>query len=372
MFIRCSMICFLSVVLISANTASAEESKLVQKVYAVSDLVVAPVRHEGEAKTSSEDSLIKLITDTISPRSWGERGGRGTIDYHPLTKSLVVCQTVDVQDQIADLLAAERRLLNSEISVEVKFVDVTAKVFRDLQQKGILSKQDKKTHAHGNLAYLDDAEVHRLMEALQDDVRSNVMQAPKLTSRNGQTTAFDLSEKQFFVTGMKIVSRGDRIEYRPKIEFISLGTRLKLRSLISADGRFIRVHLDVKQSNVAAGEIPLFPITTPAPDGKGGTVTQYIQRPRIDKWSIKRTLAIPEGHTTVLTGFKGSLYQVEARNEYGPPILRDIPIVGRLFRTVGYGRETHRLLVLVTPRILAPVEEEAEPHPSESGTALVP
>ncbi|HEY7153887.1 MAG TPA: hypothetical protein VH575_07990 [Gemmataceae bacterium] len=368
MSVRCQIVCLLSAVLLSASVGRAGESRLKQQVYAVSDLVVPA---EGAAPaTMPEDRLIKLITDTIAPRSWSEKGGRGTIDYYPTTMSLVVNQTPDVQDQIGDLLAALRRLLDTEVSVEVKFVDVAAKVFEDLQRDDILSKQGKKTHARGNVAFLDDAEVLRLMDEVQSDVRSNVMQAPKLTTFSGQTAKINCIDEQGFVTGLEIVHCDDHIEYRPQKETVPLGVRAELRSVISADRRFVRVHLDMKQSNLATPETPEFPIKTPALDNKGGMVTHYIQQPRINKWSVKRALAIPDGHTAVLTGFKGSMYQVEGRNKYGPPILSKIPILGDLFCTTAYGYETHHLLVLVTPRIHVKAEEE-EKKSSESACGKV-
>jgi hypothetical protein len=58
---------------------------------------------------TTEESLMQLITSTVEPGSWSERGGPGTIEYHPLTMSLVINQTPDVQERVADLLAALRR-----------------------------------------------------------------------------------------------------------------------------------------------------------------------------------------------------------------------------------------------------------------------
>ncbi len=205
---RCRIVALISAVLLSAGAGRAEDAKLEQKVYSVADLVV-PVgdADQGEksaaatgwaaarmkpSKTASaevrlkkappgvthEDRLIKIITDTIAPSSWSERGGSATIEYFPLGMSLVIYQTPDVQDQIADLLAALRRLQDIEVAVEVKFVDVATDVFQALQRKGILGDPDKNTHHSGGVACLNDAQILRFMDAIQEDVRTNVMQAP--------------------------------------------------------------------------------------------------------------------------------------------------------------------------------------------------
>ena len=57
-----------------------------------------------------QDLLMDLITNTIKPNSWSKMGGPGTIDYFPLGMTLVINQTPDIQEQIADLLQQLRRL----------------------------------------------------------------------------------------------------------------------------------------------------------------------------------------------------------------------------------------------------------------------
>src|SRR5258708_16430854 len=72
-----------------------------------------------------EDVLIKLITNPIEPNSWAEMGGAGMIDYFPLGMALVVNQTPDIQEQIAELLAALRRLQDVEVAIEVRFITIS-------------------------------------------------------------------------------------------------------------------------------------------------------------------------------------------------------------------------------------------------------
>ena len=76
-----------------------------------------------------EEQLIKLITNTIEPRSWSDLGGSGTIDYHPLTMGLVINQTPDIQEQILDLLNSLRRLQDQEVALEVRFISISDDFF---------------------------------------------------------------------------------------------------------------------------------------------------------------------------------------------------------------------------------------------------
>ncbi|HTU20857.1 MAG TPA: hypothetical protein VMG10_22585 [Gemmataceae bacterium] len=363
MFARCRAVYMLVALLLFASAGQAGEGRLVQRVYAVSDLVVA-ADNESES-TTSEEQLIKLITDTIAPRSWSGKGGRGTIDYHPLTMALVVNQTPEVQDQIADLLTALRRQQEMQVSVEVKFVEVPKEMFQDLKRKGLLGKPHKKKHAPDNVSFLDDAGVLRFIEAVQNDPHFGVMQASKMTMFSGKKTAFNAVEPRKFVTGMEVV-RGDKgPQYKQKTEIIPLGVQLSLQPLISADGRFVRVHLDAKMNDLVSDDLPLLPITTrieprqdAGPDAVPVVFTTFTQEPRVNKLGVNRTLNIPDGNTAVLTGLSK---KCEVRTEYEVPVLSQIPVVGRMFRSIGYGCETHQVLVLVTPRIQAR-QETKEKH----------
>ncbi len=81
------------------------------------------------ASNTQEEMLIKLISSTVSPQSWEAMGGPGTIDYHPLTMALVINQTVEIQEQIEDLLRALRRLQDVEVAVEVRFITISEEFF---------------------------------------------------------------------------------------------------------------------------------------------------------------------------------------------------------------------------------------------------
>ena len=94
--------------------------------------------------------------------------------------------------------------------------------------------------------------------------------------------------------------------------------------------------------------MPLFPITTfITPVFEGGAqgqpipFTQFIQQPTFTTVTVQTTVSVPDGGTVLLGGLKPLS---EGRNEFGPPVLSKIPYLNRLFKNVGYGRETSSLL----------------------------
>lgn len=212
------------------------------------------------------------------------------------------------------------------------------------------------------LAFLSDIQVFMFMEAAQGDRRTNVMQAPKLTLFNGQTSTINISDQQFFVTNVNVVGFGGQIVFVPQNNPFPLGVQLAIQAVVSADRRFVRLNLTPTLSNIASAIVPLFPVTTfITPVFEGGAqgqpipFTQFIQQPQISTVTIQTTVSIPDGGTVILGGLKTLS---EGRNEFGPPVLSKLPYINRLFKNVGYGREAQSLLLMVTPRIIINQEEE--------------
>lgn len=75
------------------------------------------------------DSLIQLITQTIQPSSWQEVGGPGSIEQFETNLSLVVSQTQEVHEQIADLLEQLRKLQDLQVTIEVRFITLSDSFF---------------------------------------------------------------------------------------------------------------------------------------------------------------------------------------------------------------------------------------------------
>jgi type II secretory pathway component GspD/PulD (secretin) len=389
--------------------------------------------HAGRAPRqpgqSMEDILIRLISETIEPYSWADKGGTGKIEYYPLGMSLVVSQTPDIQEQVQQLLDRLRELQELQVTVEVRFVTLSESFYErigidfDVQidddqtrfepqvvansfaPPGFINESDHLDNVvvgltpAGNfttdldipinsssfsraippfgrfpnslgsnggidlgLAFLSDIEVFLFLEAAQGDQRSNLMQAPKLTLYNGQTATLNVTDSQFFVTNVVAnTTIGGQTLFVPQNQPVQTGLTLLLQAVISADRRYVRVSLAPNFSSLSPN-VPLFPITvfvTPiiADDIQGTPIPfqQFIQQPAFTSLSVSTTVSVPDGGTVLMGGLKTLN---EGRNEFGPPILSKIPYINRLWRNQGYGRDATSLMIMVTPRIIIPEEEE--------------
>jgi len=374
------------------------------------------------------DQLIELITTTVEPESWEELGGPGSIAPFSTNLSLVVSQTQEVHDRLADLLAQLRRLQDLQVTIEVRFITLNDNFFErvgvdfDFQIQDNTSVTDLTRATSGSpsitigidqdnnptgdldlqfnqslfgntiptigglvtpatagatfgFAMLSDIETFFFVQAAQGDLRSNVMQAPKVTLFNGQTAFVSDTTQTPFVTSVIPVVGDFAAAQQPVIVVLNEGTSLSVQAVVSPDRRFVRLTLVPFFSRIGNVEEFTFEGTTSSrsdstvedPDAADGGTTNdeeeettsgtTIQLPQFSFVTVSTTVSVPDGGTVLLGGIKRLS---EERRERGVPVFSKLPYINRLFRDVGIGRETQSLMMMVTPRIIIQEEEEAK------------
>lgn len=332
-----------------------QAAALVEKAYAVADLVV-PIRMDLEAdKTDQqtlEGQLMETLRASVAPDSWRGQGGAGTMHYFSQGMSLVIRQTPQVHDRIGALLADLRRPQDVEVAIEVRFLYLADGAAMEQPPAG-----DKETR------FLTDLQVYQLLEAAQADRKTSIVQVPKLTVANGQRARMQSTHSQYFLTGVNPTKVNDRVIFAPNNEAIETGVKYTVRPLVSADQRFVELSFCLSLTSID-DPVPLIPVQVPVEGPQPTPAYQmFLQQPRVATTKLDRLLRVPDGATALLDA---GMVAVEARNEFTVPVLSRVPYVGRLFRNVGYLRDTQRLLVLVTPRVIV---HEANQAPTTSRSA---
>jgi Flp pilus assembly secretin CpaC len=264
-------------------------------VYPVADLVIPPdtrpitvsvgmeatMSRPRKKQKTTQDQLIKRITETVAPGSWGE----GKIEYRAKDLSLVVTRTSAVQEQVANLLADLRREQEVNVCLEVRVVSVSKETFERIgvdfaPKKGALLSQNG---------------LRGVLEAAQEDRWTNVMQTPKVTCLDRQ-----------------------RVNYLFTLDGSNVAFSVTAKA--SADRRFVRLNMRLRRDGAADEKVK-------AIIADGCSVA-------LPDWAVQRVAA----------------------QETAVPILSRIPYVNRLFKTVSYARETEKVFLMVTPRVI--VQEE--------------
>jgi Flp pilus assembly secretin CpaC len=299
------------------------------------------------------DVLIKLIQNSIAPPSWAAMGGHGTVEYMPIGHALVVCQTADVHEQVAELLDALRRLQDVQVVMEVRVLTVGDDAFAAIADAHDLRRRTSTV--------VGDDTLRHLMDQVQEDRFANVLQAPKVTTLDGQEATICCTEQRFFVTGLNVTHAGGQAVFVPQNEPVADGLRMTVRPTVTPDRRGVIVKLDAELTELAEpADVPLFPVTTfITPVFEGGAqgqpvpFTQFIQQPTFVKRGVAKVIGVPDGRTAVL--YAGRRPHTHTQVDYAP-ILGDIPVVGELFKATTEYEVGNHLLLTVTPRVIVTAE----------------
>ncbi len=90
------------------TTPEEADARLETKVYPVADLLLPA--HSTNAADADFDSLINLLKETIKPTTWDDAGGVGSISTIDGNGSLLVSQTQEVHEDVANVLEKLRTL----------------------------------------------------------------------------------------------------------------------------------------------------------------------------------------------------------------------------------------------------------------------
>jgi general secretion pathway protein D len=305
----------------------------------------------GGGPQADFDSLIELLTSTIAPQSWDDVGGPGSVSGFETNLSLVVSQTQDVHEQIADLLEQLRRLQDLQVTIEVRFITLNDNFFErigidfdfDIDDNTGLNNAnpnfpddtgpsfsfgldamgnptgdldlsfnqgsfqsaipqfggfDAATAANFGFAILSDIEVFFLIQASQGDQRTNILQAPKVTLFNGQSATFSDTSQTPFVTSIIPVVGDFAAAHQPVIVVLSEGTSMSVQAVISQDRRFVRLTLVPFFSKI--GEVKEFTFNGKTTTNTGNAIVDPTNPNRIVKNGAQ---TITEGTTVQLPTF---------------------------------------------------------------------
>ncbi len=330
---------------IPPQEAKTAKTKLIQKVYQVADLVI-PVQPPDKADEprksphTAQDQLISVVKATINPQSWDTAGGACSIEYFPLTCSMVVSAPAAMQEQVARLLAGLRWLQNQQIAVEVSLLHVSDKTYPQLLSDFGLSKPKEGCF----LGSLEAQQLAALMEAAQGDRYTQVLQAPKITMLPGKPATVECRESETFTTGWTLVWKNESLALEPVQETIPLGLRLELGANLARDGSDVALDLTITQATLAATPVPVVP----------SVLMKEIQTPKLSTHKLAARFVVGDGMTAVLPGWNTAIEREER-----VPGLSELPYLGQLFRHPHYA--SGKVLVLVTPHILTCESEEPAP-----------
>jgi general secretion pathway protein D len=198
--------------------------------------------------------------------------------------------------------------------------------------------------------FLDDIQVGFLLRAIQADVRSHQLFAPRITLFNGQRSYIAVTTAVTYIADVEPVVSEAAVGFNPEVRGIPVGATLDVKATVSADRRYVQLDLRPQVADITE-----FREATVQAAGVAAIATTTIDLPIIAVQDLKTTASVPDGGTLLLGGSKR---MTETRVESGVPILSKIPILKRLFDNRATLRTSENLLVMIKPKIIIQAEEE--------------
>jgi general secretion pathway protein D len=307
---------------------------------------------------------------------------------------LIVTQTRRGHERMADLLEQLRRERAIMISIEARFCQVSDEFLQDITLDADITINQPGQHWTGDVTppitpaptvisqtgsggmgtatllplagtafaaftaneggmfisgtFLDDIQVGFLLRAIQADVRSTTLQAPRVTLYNGQRAYIsDVTVVTYISDATPVVSEM-ATSFDPTIGAVPVGATLDVKASVSADRRYVQMDLRPQQIALGTPNFRTYTIT-----GTGSSID--IDLPQIVVQDYKTTVSVPDGGTLLLGGTRK---YTEMEAETGVPILSRVPILKRLFNNRASLRSAKNLLILIRPKIIIQSEEE--------------
>ncbi len=114
-------------------------------------------------------------------------------------------------------------------------------------------------------------------------------------------------------------------------ESVNIGITLSVTPQVSSDG-YVLMNIGVKSSSIAQNTL-------------GGSVVPFDE---LSREAISNVL-VRDGETVVIGGI---MKDTRSTDESGIPYLKDIPVLGWLFKTISMQKDFEELMIFITPRII--------------------
>jgi type II secretory pathway component GspD/PulD (secretin) len=352
--------------------------------------------------------IKKKIENTVEFSSWKDNDPNGYGQIDDFNNQLIITQTSEVHEKIANLLAQLREAQAVQVSIEARFLTVSRHFLESVGVNLSMSVEGKNPNnpnnnwspvtitngtsgftalpstglpgslgtnpasgleVEGTYGLLDDFTVGLIVTAVEESTRLSVVHAPRVTLQNGQgATVYQLTYIPYVSSLNVSVATGAAIA-APVISYATDGVQLVIeRALVSADHKYVTLDIDPQLDSFLGFSTFTFEIapaaTTATPGGLfvGGFTapTLSVQEATEQRTEVRTRVTVPDGGTLMLGGVT---IAGEINLEAGVPGLSKIPFLKRLTTNTSESNDEQILLILVKPTILITKEIEAKNFP---------
>ncbi|HEC97911.1 MAG TPA: type IV pilus secretin family protein [Nitrospirae bacterium] len=312
---------------IKAKDAARKAEPLVTKVF--------PISYASVSKVKSAIDQGKILSE------------RGSVSVDQRISSLIIKDVPSNMPKVESLIKTLDKS-TPQVMIEGRIVEVNTNASREFGVRwGVnASTSNRLSNVGGLTPYVVDFPASGAGPGSGTGINFGFLNAARTLSLSVELSALETTGQ------LKIVSNPRIITIDNQEAFISQGKSIPVRKLtsegtVSTQFKDVKLELKVKPHITPDGSIIMkvevkkeeLDPTIPSVEGVPGT----------DKKEAKTNVIIKDGETLVI----GGIYKTVHNNaESGVPSLKDIPILGWLFKSKKKEARTNELLIFITPRIV--------------------
>ena len=318
---------------------------------------------EDLAKVLTGFSKLQKTTKATTKGAAGTQSAEVDIQADEASNSLIITAEPDVQKNLANVI---KRLdvRRAQVLVEAVIAEVTSDLSKTLgaslgfsSSEGLLGGAGTVAgvgallnvlggganalagvapqSGGGRLGLVDNVGNNRfglLVDALSGDSANNILSTPTVLALDNEEASIVIGQNVPFVTGTTTNTTTGTTNPFQTIERQDVGITLKIKPQINA-GNSIRLDVEQEVSSIAASAASASDIIT-------------------NKRSIKTSAMIEDGQVLVLGGLMEDTFTDQITKT---PVLGDVPILGKLFRSTTTTKKKQNLMVFIHPVIMRDV-----------------
>lgn len=189
--------------------------------------------------------------------------------------------------------------------------------------------------AGSGLTYLLDVagQSRAMLKAFADDQRVSILSTPRLMVKSGEEASIDVGTEVPTITARQTSPQqtGGDTGLLQSIQYRKTGIILSVKPTVYSDDR-----VDLELSQEVSEALPL---------GESETIGS----PSIFNRSVKTSLSLRDGGSIVLGGL---MSQRQTNSNNGIPLLKDVPVLGNLFKSQASRKNKTELVLMIVPYIV--------------------
>jgi general secretion pathway protein D len=300
------------------------------------------IRGISESKPASQQMGAPAQNAQGAPGAPAPPIGSQQIMVDEARNGLIVVGTAEEYARFRTLIAQMDRA-PLEVMIEATVAEVT---LRESENLGLLFNYDDGVARAANRTVVrsDDAGLfvsllrdrgsfNARLNALADTNRVQILSSPRLVTSSGKSATINVGTQVPIITQQETAPNttvGGTSSLLQAIQYRDTGVSLNVEPVINSNRR---VELTIAQE---------------VSDAQANNIST-VQSPIILTRSLQTTLSLDDGETVLLGGLISENY---SRGNSGVPYLKDIPVLGSLFKSQSRSVDRTELIVLLTPYII--------------------